>query len=64
MVKKENVAENFEEPYTLKWQWRDEGFEHSNKNGIVEDSLMTVEQLLDQKAVSNDTSDYLWYITR
>jgi hypothetical protein len=36
MVKKENVADNFEEPYTLKWQWRDEGFEHSNKNGIVE----------------------------
>ncbi|XP_062166454.1 beta-galactosidase 15-like [Alnus glutinosa] len=63
MVKKENAADDFEEPYTLKWQWRGEGFEHSNKNGIVEDSLMTAEQLLDQKAVSNDTSDYLWYIT-
>ena len=64
MVKKENAADDFEEPYALKWQWRDEGFEHSNKNGLVEDSLMTVEQLLEQKAVTNDTSDYLWYITR
>ncbi|XP_059462503.1 beta-galactosidase 15-like [Corylus avellana] len=63
MVKKGNAADDFEEPYVLKWQWRDEGFEHSNKNGLVEDSLMTVEQLLEQKAVTNDTSDYLWYIT-
>lgn len=64
MVKKENEADDFEEPFRLKWQWRTEPIEHikENQKGI-KGSLKTVEQLLDQKAF-NDTSDYLWYCTR
>ncbi|KAI4371343.1 hypothetical protein MLD38_019590 [Melastoma candidum] len=46
----------------LTWLWRPEGFEQL-RNGSVRGSLFTVNQLLDQKAVTNDTSDYLWYLT-
>ncbi|XP_050243381.1 beta-galactosidase 15-like [Quercus robur] len=62
MVKKDNQADDAEEPFVLKWKWRPEHhFEHIKKKGFVDGSVMTIEQLLDQKTVTNDTSDYLWY---
>ncbi|KAK9937828.1 hypothetical protein M0R45_014596 [Rubus argutus] len=51
------------EPYDLVWGWRPEHFTHLKKNGSVLHSNLTTNQLLDQKVVTNDTSDYLWYIT-
>ncbi|KAI3448782.1 hypothetical protein Pfo_005447 [Paulownia fortunei] len=64
MVKKPNEAD--EEP--LKWQWRTEHFEHlsshsSTKRSQTIKGLSSAMQLLEQKSVTNDTSDYLWYIT-
>jgi len=65
MVKKDNQADDAEEPFVLKWKWRPEHhFEHIKKKGFVDGSVMTIEQLLDQKTVTNDTSDYLWYYSR
>lgn len=64
MVKQKNQADNGEEPYVLEWHWRNEHIEHFEKNGAVEGSSLTMNKLLDQKAVTNDTSDYLWYLTR
>ncbi|KAK7839755.1 beta-galactosidase 15 [Quercus suber] len=62
MVKKDNQADDAEEPFVLKWKWRPEHhFERIKKKGFVDGSVMTIEQLLDQKTVTNDTSDYLWY---
>jgi hypothetical protein len=52
------------EPYDLVWGWRPEHFTHLKKNGSVLHSNLTTNQLLDQKVVTKDTSDYLWYITR
>ncbi|XP_018844102.1 beta-galactosidase 15-like [Juglans regia] len=63
MVKKDNDGNDYEEPYGLKWEWRKENPSHVKRNGLVEGSLMAAERLLDQKVVTNDTSDYLWYIT-
>lgn len=63
MVKKPNGADNAEEPSNLKWVWKNEDIEEI-KNGIVTGSDLTTNTLLDQKAVTNDTSDYLWYMTR
>lgn len=62
MVKKPNGAET--DPYNLKWEWRAEHFEHINKNGHVAKASLVANQLLDQKVVANDTSDYVWYMTR
>ncbi|GAV68059.1 Glyco_hydro_35 domain-containing protein/Gal_Lectin domain-containing protein [Cephalotus follicularis] len=62
MVKKPNDADDQKEPYELQWVWRSEHFENF-KNGIVQGSVMSANELLDQKAVANDTSDYMWYMT-
>ncbi|CAN7105911.1 unnamed protein product [Brassica rapa subsp. narinosa] len=58
MVKKPNEAE--EDPSTLKWSWRPENMDNFLLRGKGES---TNTQLFDQKVVSNDQSDYLWYMT-
>ncbi|KAL5171895.1 Beta-galactosidase [Glycine soja] len=59
MVKKDN--ESLE--YALKWQWREEPFVQM-KDGLITGIIdLTARKLLDQKVVTNDSSDYLWYIT-
>ncbi|KAL5549989.1 hypothetical protein UlMin_000165 [Ulmus minor] len=61
MVKKANEADNGDEPYNLEWSWRSEPFVGENTNEF--ESVLTTNKLLDQKVATNDTSDYLWYIT-
>lgn len=63
MEKLPNEADDDKEPYELKWLWRPEHGEHLKK-GTVRGSVMSANKLLDQKTVTNDTSDYLWYLTR
>ncbi|CAN7128411.1 unnamed protein product [Brassica rapa subsp. narinosa] len=58
MVKKSNEAENI--PSTLKWSWRLENMDNFLLKGKGES---TQTQLFDQKVVTNDQSDYLWYMT-
>ncbi|WZZ60688.1 hypothetical protein YC2023_060795 [Brassica napus] len=58
MVKKPNEAED--DPSTLKWSWRPENMDNFVLRGKGES---TNTQLFDQKVVSNDQSDYLWYMT-
>ncbi|KAL0795997.1 hypothetical protein Bca101_067374 [Brassica carinata] len=58
MVKKPNEAED--EPINLKWSWRPENIDNFLLKGKGE---ATMRQLFDQKVVSNDQSDYLWYMT-
>ncbi|KAK3445334.1 hypothetical protein EUGRSUZ_A01181, partial [Eucalyptus grandis] len=62
MVKLPNEADDQTEPYELKWDWRPEHLE-SLHHGVAKGSAMTANELLDQKTVTNDTSDYLWYLT-
>ncbi|KAM5586287.1 hypothetical protein ABKV19_005276, partial [Rosa sericea] len=62
-VLNEADANDPEEPYGLVWGWRAEHYTHLKENGSVLHSNLTTNQLLDQKVVTNDTSDYLWYIT-
>ncbi|KAB2616021.1 beta-galactosidase 15-like [Pyrus ussuriensis x Pyrus communis] len=57
-----NGADDSKEPYALNWVWKPEHFTRI-KNGSVEHSNLTANELLDQKLVTNDTSDYLWYMT-
>lgn len=64
MVKTPNLADDGEEPYGLQWSWRSEHFAHRKQDGTVDGSSLITNDLLDQKVVTNDTSDYLWYITR
>ncbi|XP_010558976.1 PREDICTED: beta-galactosidase 15-like [Tarenaya hassleriana] len=67
MVKKTNGEDddNYEgNPFGgLNWVWRDDKPVGLSKSGHVRGSLMMSHSLLDQK-IANDTSDYLWYITR
>ncbi|XP_048615712.1 beta-galactosidase 15-like [Brassica napus] len=58
MVKKPNEAENTLS--TLKWSWRPENMDNFLLKGKGES---TQTQLFDQKVVTNDQSDYLWYMT-
>ncbi|KAL0866247.1 hypothetical protein Bca101_045365 [Brassica carinata] len=58
MVKKPNEAED--SPSTLKWSWRPENLDNFLLKGKGES---TQSQLFDQKTVTNDQSDYLWYMT-
>ncbi|XP_033131905.1 beta-galactosidase 15 [Brassica rapa] len=58
MVKKPNEAEDT--PSTLKWSWRPENMDNFLLKGKGE---TTQTQLFDQKVVTNDQSDYLWYMT-
>lgn len=47
----------------LKWQWRNEKIEHLTHEGDISGSAITANSLIDQKMVTNDSSDYLWYLT-
>ncbi|KAL9241788.1 hypothetical protein vseg_015854 [Gypsophila vaccaria] len=58
MVTKPNEAEN--EPNSLSWSWRPE---HILKSVFHGQGSFDAHGLLEQKAATNDTSDYLWYIT-
>ncbi|KAF8111934.1 hypothetical protein N665_0070s0004 [Sinapis alba] len=58
MVKKPNEAEDSRS--TLKWSWRPENMDNFLLKGK---GKSTYRQLFDQKVVSNDQSDYLWYMT-
>ncbi|RDX96237.1 Beta-galactosidase 15, partial [Mucuna pruriens] len=55
---------NNDESNILNWQWMPEAHYNQKKNGeVIGPVAMTAPQLLDQKVVTNDTSDYLWYTT-
>ncbi|XP_050220184.1 beta-galactosidase 15-like [Mercurialis annua] len=58
MVKKKNEAED--EPSCLKWYWMPENIQ---KTAILGKGQVHASQLIDQKDVTNDVSDYLWYMT-
>ncbi|CAJ2628195.1 unnamed protein product [Trifolium pratense] len=58
MVKRKNKAED--EPKGLKWVWRAENV-HS---ALLGKSNVFQNTIVDQKNVANDSSDYLWYMTR
>ena len=57
-----NQVANFKEP--LQWQWRNEKIEFVSREGEVSGCPMTANRLLDKKVLIDDSSDYLWYITR
>ncbi|KDP33931.1 hypothetical protein JCGZ_07502 [Jatropha curcas] len=59
MVKRKNEAED--EPYSLKWSWRPENTDATVLHGK---GHFHANQLIDQKAATNDASDYLWHMTR
>lgn len=59
MVKKRNTA--MEESEVLYWSWRPERLGTFAKGF---GSPFTVNNLLEQKSVTLDESDYLWYTTR
>ncbi|KAA8516637.1 hypothetical protein F0562_016857 [Nyssa sinensis] len=67
MVKSPNKADQGREPYNLLWKWRAEHFEHlktdSKKKSHPQKDVIYATQLFDQKVITNDTSDYLWYMT-
>ncbi|RYR63753.1 hypothetical protein Ahy_A04g021513 [Arachis hypogaea] len=64
MVMKENEgADNDDGSYNLKWEWRHEPFEQMKNGKILGNVALSAPQLLDQKVITNGTSDYLWYIT-
>ncbi|XP_027331397.1 beta-galactosidase 7-like [Abrus precatorius] len=58
MVKVKNEAED--EPEALKWTWRPENID----DALLGKVNVSANRLIDQKDVTNDASDYLWYITR
>ncbi|KAF8111932.1 hypothetical protein N665_0070s0002 [Sinapis alba] len=58
MVTKPNEAKD--SGSTLKWSWRPENMDNFLLKAKGES---TYRQLFDQKVVSNDQSDYLWYMT-
>ncbi|KAJ8422382.1 hypothetical protein Cgig2_012098 [Carnegiea gigantea] len=59
MVKKLNKAEDEEEAKSLKWSWRPEHISQFIKEGKGQSAENF---LLEQKAATNDASDYLWYM--
>ncbi|GAB4833510.1 Beta-galactosidase 7 [Ancistrocladus abbreviatus] len=61
MEKRKNPAEH--EPYNFKWQWKGEELSHWNARLNLKKTIRS-HQLLEQKAVTNDTSDYLYLMTR
>ncbi|RZB91759.1 beta-galactosidase 15-like [Glycine soja] len=64
MVMKDNKSDNEEEPHsTLNWQWMHEPHVQMKDGQVLGSVSRKAAQLLDQKVVTNDTSDYLWYIT-
>ncbi|KAK7405319.1 hypothetical protein VNO78_06537 [Psophocarpus tetragonolobus] len=48
---------------TLNWQWMHEPHAHIKDGQVLGSVSHRASQLLDQKVVTNDTTDYLWYIT-
>ncbi|KAK6941269.1 D-galactoside/L-rhamnose binding SUEL lectin domain [Dillenia turbinata] len=58
MVKKSNEAEV--EPDALKWSWKQE---NNVETTLLGKGRLSANQIVDQKAVTNDLSDYLWYMT-
>ncbi|XP_038710356.1 beta-galactosidase-like [Tripterygium wilfordii] len=58
MVKQASKAE--EEPSSLKWSWRPED---TAKTVLLGQGHVVANQIIDQKAATNDASDYLWYMT-
>ncbi|KAK9102398.1 hypothetical protein Sjap_019652 [Stephania japonica] len=58
-VMKPNAAEK--QPAALNWAWRPERVRDTASLG---QGPLVAEQLLEQKQVSNDSSDYVWYMTR
>ncbi|EYU41564.1 hypothetical protein ABFS82_10G046800 [Erythranthe guttata] len=66
MVKELPAEAEEKRHYDFEWQWRAEHFEHLktslNKSSPLK-GVTYANQLLDQKIVTNDTSDYLWYMT-
>ncbi|KAK9697359.1 hypothetical protein RND81_08G032500 [Saponaria officinalis] len=58
MVAKSNEAED--EPSSLQWSWRGEHISKSVFDGL---GSFAAHGLLEQKAATNDSSDYLWYMT-
>ncbi|KAI3471999.1 hypothetical protein Pfo_028687 [Paulownia fortunei] len=66
MVKKLPAEAEEKLHYNFDWKWRAEHFAHLKTSVKKSGSLKGVtyaNQLLDQKLVTNDTSDYLWYMT-
>ncbi|KAK9160853.1 hypothetical protein Syun_007194 [Stephania yunnanensis] len=57
-VKKPNQAED--EPIALSWTWRPEHIKHTVNHGL---GSFSAKQIIEQKAATNDSSDYLWYMT-
>ncbi|KAJ4822249.1 hypothetical protein Tsubulata_045095 [Turnera subulata] len=57
MVKQQNEADK---PQQLSWAWAPEPMKDTMKGK----GRFTASQLLEQKATTNDESDYLWYMTR
>ena len=58
MVKKPNEADK----PSLKWKWTTEPIEQFPSNKVR--GITYNDQLLEQKLVTNDAIDYLWYMTR
>ncbi|OMO91833.1 hypothetical protein COLO4_18061 [Corchorus olitorius] len=58
MVNKDNKAED--EPSSLKWVWRPENIDSTVVQGKGD---FSVNSIVDQKAMANDQSDYLWLMT-
>ncbi|KAJ1378444.1 Glycoside hydrolase, family 35 [Sesbania bispinosa] len=63
MVMKDNEADVEDDSNTMNWQWMHEPFVQMKNGQVLGSVSLSVPQLLDQKVVTNDTSDYLWYIT-
>ncbi|KAL5705204.1 Beta-galactosidase 7 [Ranunculus cassubicifolius] len=58
IVKRSNQAED--EPSSLSWAWRPEYVKDRTLLGM---GSIETDYLVEQKAGTNDTSDYLWYMT-
>ncbi|XP_020219636.1 beta-galactosidase-like [Cajanus cajan] len=59
------MVKNNDDSNTLNWDWRPEALYTQTKIGQPLGSVaMSSPQLLDQKLITNGTTDYLWYITR
>ncbi|QCD80206.1 beta-galactosidase [Vigna unguiculata] len=58
MVKETKQEEK--EPIALKWTWRSENID----NALHAKSNISAPGLIDQKLMTSDTSDYLWYMTK
>ncbi|XP_015580521.2 beta-galactosidase 15 isoform X2 [Ricinus communis] len=60
MENKANAADSFREPNSLQWKWRPEKIRGLSLQGDFVGNTLVANELMDQKAVTNGTSDYLW----